>query len=110
LGQKGWDVNRVEAYRTVARAAPEPALLDRVAEADALTLTASSGVHAFLALRTRDGLPVPVPAHVVCIGLTTAEAARAAGLENVHEAWGASARGIVDELIGELGPRGDHAP
>ncbi len=32
----------VEAYRTVARAAPEPALLDRVAAADALTLTATS--------------------------------------------------------------------
>ena len=31
LAQKGWDVRRVEAYRTVARAAPEPALLDRVA-------------------------------------------------------------------------------
>jgi uroporphyrinogen III methyltransferase/synthase len=110
LGQKGWDVHRVEAYRTVARAAPDPALLDRVATADALTLTASSGVQAFLALRTRDDLPVPVPAHVVCIGPTTAEAARAAGLENVHEAWGASAKGIVDELIGELGPGGDHAP
>ena len=38
LAAKGWDVRRVEAYRTVARAAPEPALLDRVAAADALTL------------------------------------------------------------------------
>lgn len=110
LGQKGWDVHRVEAYRTVAGAAPEPMLLDRVGVADALTLTATSAVHAFAALRTSEGLPVPVPAHVVCIGPTTADAARAAGLENVHEAWGASAQGIVDELIGELGPRGDDGP
>jgi uroporphyrinogen III methyltransferase/synthase len=110
LGQKGWEVRRVEAYRTVARAAPEPALLEQVAAADALTLSATSTVQAFLALRTPDGGPVAVPPHVVCIGPTTAAAARAAGLENVHEAWGASAEGIVAELIGELGPRGVDGP
>ena len=107
LAAKGWDVHRVEAYRTVARAAPEAALLERVAVADALTLTATSAVQAFLALRTEAGAPVVPPAHIVCIGPTTAAAARAAGLVGVHEAWGASAQGIVDELIGELGPRGD---
>jgi uroporphyrinogen III methyltransferase/synthase len=110
LGQKGWDVQRVEAYRTVPRAAPEPALLDRVAAADALTFTATSTVQAFLALRTAAGNPVQPPPHVVCIGPTTAAAARAAGLEGVHEAWGASAQGIVDELIGELGPGGRNGP
>jgi uroporphyrinogen-III synthase len=110
LGQKGWEVRRVEAYRTVARTAPEPALLERVAAADAVTLSATSAVHAFLALRTPEGRPVAAPAHVVCIGPTTAAAARAAGLENVHEAWGASAQGIVDELIGELGPGGVDGP
>jgi uroporphyrinogen III methyltransferase/synthase len=110
LGAKGWEVRRVEAYRTVALTAPEPALLERVAAADALTLSATSTVRAFLALRTPQGRPVGVPPHVVCIGPTTAAAARAAGLENVHEAWGASAQGIVDELIGELGPRGVDGP
>jgi uroporphyrinogen III methyltransferase/synthase len=110
LGQKGWSVRRVEAYRTVAREDPEPALLERVAAADALTLSATSTVQAFLALRTPEGRPVTVPTHVVCIGPTTAAAARAAGLENVHEAWGASAQGIVDELIGELGPAGVDGP
>ncbi len=103
LGQKGWDVHRVEAYRTVARAMPEPALLERVTAADALTFTATSSVQAFMALRTEAGHPVTPPAHVVCIGPTTAAAARAAGLDGVHEAWGASAQGIVDELIGHLG-------
>jgi uroporphyrinogen-III synthase len=81
-----------------------------VATADALTLTAPSGVQAFLGLRTAEGLPVPVPALVVCIGPTTAEAARTAGLENVHEAAGASAQGIVDELIRVLGPGGQTGP
>ncbi len=106
LGQKGWDVRRVEAYRTVARAAPEAALVDRVTAADALIFTATSSVRAFVALRTAAGGPVIAPAHVVCIGPTTAAAARAAGLEGVHEAWGASAQGIVDELIGDLGAAG----
>jgi uroporphyrinogen III methyltransferase/synthase len=110
LSQKGWDVRRVETYRTVARDAPVPALLERVAAADALTLTAPSGVQAFLALQTAEGLPVPVPTHVVCIGPTTTNAARAAGLENVHEATGASAQGIVDELIRVLGPGGQTGP
>ncbi len=106
LGQKGWDVRRVEAYRTVACAAPEAALVDRVTAADALIFTATSSVRAFVALRTAAGGPVIAPAHVVCIGPTTAAAARAAGLEGVHEAWGASAQGIVDELIGDLGAAG----
>ena len=110
LAQKGWDVRRVEAYRTVARAAPEPALLDRVAAADVLTFSAPSSVHAFVALRTAEGRPLPPPALVVCIGPTTAAAARAAGLDNVREARGASAQGIVDELIEALGPGADDAP
>jgi uroporphyrinogen III methyltransferase/synthase len=107
LAGKGWDVRRVEAYRTVARRVPEPALLDRVAAADALTFTAPSAVQAFLALRTAADRPLTPPAHVVCIGATTAAAARAAGLDGVREARDASAQGIVDELIDVLGAGGD---
>jgi uroporphyrinogen-III synthase len=55
-------------------------------------------------LRTPDGAPVPVPAHVVGIGATTAEAARAAGMTGVHEAWGASTEGIVAELSAHFSP------
>ncbi len=57
-------------------------------------------------MRTADGAPVTPPALVVCIGPTTAAAARAAGLHGVHEAPGASAQGIVDELVAHLGPGG----
>jgi uroporphyrinogen III methyltransferase/synthase len=110
LAQLGWEVQRVEAYRTVPAAAPAPELLARVADADALVLTATSSVHAFAALRTPDGNAVPAPAHVVCIGPTTAEAARAAGMTGVHEAWGASTEGIVAELSHHFGPAAPSAP
>jgi len=110
LARLGWDVRRIQAYRTVPGAAPAPALLDRVAAADAITFTAASSVVAFLALRTADGAPVTPPAHVVCIGPTTAAAARAAGLGGVREARNASAQGIVDELIEVLGPGADDGP
>ncbi len=103
LRQKGWHVDRVEAYRTVPVSAPDPGVLARVARADAVAFTASSSVHAFVALRGPDGEPVPVPGHVVCIGPTTAAAARAAGLGGVREAWGASAEGMVAELIDHFG-------
>ncbi len=109
LGGAGWDVRRVEAYRTVARSSPPPEMLALVAAADAVAFTAASSLAAYLALRTPEGAPVPVPAHVVCIGPTTAAAARAAGLAGVHEAWGASAEGIVAELIGHFGPDGGTA-
>jgi len=53
---------------------------------------------------TPDGTAVSPPPHVVCIGPTTAAAARAAGLPGVHEAWGASAEGIVAELVDHFSP------
>ena len=73
-----------------------------MAGADALTFTATSSVQAYQALRTPGGQPMPVPALVVCIGPTTAANARALGLPEVHEAWGASAQGMVDALIHHL--------
>jgi uroporphyrinogen III methyltransferase / synthase len=103
LAQKGWDVVRVEAYRTVALSAPEPALLAQAGAADAIVFTASSSVQAFVALRTPAGGPVPVPPHVTCIGPTTAGAAREAGMDGVHEASGSSAEGIVAELTAHFG-------
>ncbi len=109
LEDKGWTVERVEAYRTVPAAAPDPALLDRVAAADAIAFAATSAVQAFATLTRPDGGPVPVPPHVVCIGPTTAAAARAAGMANVFEAWGATAAGMVEELVDHFGRRPDDA-
>ena len=109
LSEKEWDVVRVEAYRTVPLSAADPTVLARAGAADAVVFTATSSVHAFAALRTPEGAPVPVPRHVVCIGPTTAEAARAAGMAGVHEAWGSSAEGIVAELVAHFGGGGDRA-
>jgi uroporphyrinogen III methyltransferase/synthase len=102
LAQKGWDVRRVEAYRTVALAAPEPELLARMAAADALTLTATSAAKAFVALGGADGGPLPAPPLVLCIGPTTAASAEALGLAGVQMAREASTEGIVDALIRHL--------
>lgn len=85
LAERGWDVDVVSAYRTVAAssagASPvdesaESELADRVTQADALTFTSSSTVSGFLA---RFGAQAAPPL-VVCIGPIAAETARAAGL------------------------------
>jgi uroporphyrinogen III methyltransferase/synthase len=110
LAEKGWEVDRVEAYRTVNLEMAEPALLAQVAQADAVTFTASSAIRAYRALRTPDGLPVPVPPYVVCIGPTTAEQARALGLSGVDVAWGASTQGIVDVLVDHFAGRHGDGP
>jgi uroporphyrinogen III methyltransferase/synthase len=102
LAQKGWEVHRVEAYRTIAGTPPDPAVFASVEAADAVVFTATSSVHAFLELRTSAGAAVRPPGHVVCIGPTTASAALDAGFDGVHEAWGASAAGIVAELVGHF--------
>jgi uroporphyrinogen III methyltransferase/synthase len=99
LERKGWDVTRVVAYRTVNLPVAEPALLGEVAQADAVTFTATSSVRAYLDLRTPEGVSLPVPPYVVCIGPTTTDNARAMGLSGVDTAWGASAAGIVAVLV-----------
>ncbi len=109
LAAKGWSVDRVTAYRTVPVRAPEPEVLARVSAADAVVFTATSSVRAFRELRGPDGTAVRAPRHVVCIGPTTAEAARAAGFSGVHEAWGASTDGILAELVDHFG-RADGTP
>jgi uroporphyrinogen III methyltransferase / synthase len=109
LSSKGWSVDRVTAYRTVVSVRHDPAVLAQVARADSVVFTASSSVRAFTELRGPDGTAVPVPPHVVCIGPTTAEAAREAGYAGVHPADDASAEGIVAELVHHFG-RGDGDP
>jgi uroporphyrinogen III methyltransferase / synthase len=110
LTQKGWDVQRVEAYRTVPVEAPDPADLALLPAADALTFASPSAVEAYVALRSPEAVPVQAPAHVVCIGATTAAAARDAGFADVHQAQDASAEGIVAELVELFGSGPDSAP
>jgi uroporphyrinogen-III synthase len=103
LRAKGWDVRRVEAYRTVDLRAPEPERLAQVMTADAIVFTASSAVRAFAALGPPALDVSESTALAVCIGPATAEAARDAGWRMVVEAPRASADGIVDAIVGRLG-------
>ena len=75
LRGKGWNVEVVEAYRTVP-AAPGGAGLEALGDADAITFTSSSTVTGFLELAG----PERVPPVVACIGPITARTAMQAGL------------------------------
>ena len=97
LGAKGWDVERVEAYRTVALPAPEPARAEALVASDAVVFLAASSVRSFVAWAVA---PPPV---VVCIGAATAAAARAAGFSGVVEADAATPEGVVAALVDRLG-------
>lgn len=93
LRERGWDVEVVEAYRTL------PADLDDTARralagAEAITFTSASTVENFLAAAGSDAAPPTVAA----IGPITAAAARRAGLEVTLEADPHSIDGLVDAL------------
>ena len=102
LAAKGWAVERVEAYRTVALPSPDPASTARVADADAIVFLAASSVEAYAAAAPSSA--AAAPPLVVCIGATTAAAARAAGLAGVEQAPAASPEGLVAALAEHLGP------
>ena len=94
LGELGWDVDVVEAYRTEP-AAPGPARLEAAAKADAITFTSSSTVSSYLAVAGADRLP-PV---VACIGPVTAATARQAGVTVSVVANQHTLDGLVTALI-----------
>ena len=99
LPAKGWTVDAVVAYRTVA-ATVEPAVLARAAAADAITFTSGSTVRSFVAAAGRDA----VPATVVCIGPVTAAAALDAGLTACRGGGRALARRTRRRPRGGAGP------
>jgi uroporphyrinogen III methyltransferase/synthase len=93
LRAAGWDVDVVDAYRTVA-ATIVPQQRDRIAAADAITFTSSSTVERFVEAAGVDRVP-PV---VACIGPVTADTARRLGLDVDIEAAEHTIAGIVDAL------------
>ena len=100
LRSRGWDVDVVEAYRTV-RCDHTPDVGRAVAAADTVTFTSPSTVEAFLA-----AFGDQVPDTVACIGPVTAAAARAAGLAVQVEAATHTVPGLVDALVDDAGRRG----
>ena len=102
LRAAGWEVDVVEAYRTVPAAIDgEPR--DAAAAADVVTFTSSSTVERFVEALGRDAVP-PV---VACIGPITAATARRLGLTVDVEAAEHTIDGLLAALAawGETGPR-----
>ena len=93
LRAKGWTVDEVDAYRTVAGTPTDDALA-RIDEADVVTFTSSSTVENFLAAVGPDR----VPARVACIGPVTAATAREHGLHVDVEAAVHTIDGLVAAL------------
>jgi uroporphyrinogen III methyltransferase / synthase len=102
LTEKGWDVRRVEAYRTVVLSPPEGWILERMAGADAVIFLASSSARAYADLRGADSAPLRVPPLAVCMGPSTAQEARDLGMVGVEEAPSPSTDGIIDALVQHL--------
>jgi uroporphyrinogen III methyltransferase/synthase len=99
LRAKGWEVDVVEAYRTVAADPPAPDVLAAARAADAIAFTSSSTVTRYLELAGPDAVP-PV---VACIGPVTAATAEEAGLDVTVVAREHTVAGLVDALVAVLG-------
>jgi uroporphyrinogen III methyltransferase / synthase len=102
LAVKGWQVQRVETYRTMPMPPPSRAIREQMARADAVIFTASSSVESYGALVAPDGSPLGVPPVVICIGPTTAKSARGLGMTAVVEADDATAEGIAAAVVRHL--------
>lgn len=102
LRAKGWEVDEVVAYRTVAAAPPPVAVVAVLAEADVVTFTSPSAVTAYLSVRTGAGCVLPVPPVVACIGPVTAAAARHAGLTAIVESPTPSPEALVAAIAAHL--------
>jgi uroporphyrinogen III methyltransferase / synthase len=98
LRAAGWDVDVVEAYRTIA-VQPSASEVAAVQAADAVTFTSSSTVTNFLATVGRHAVP-PV---VACIGPVTASTASEAGLRVDVVAQTHTIDGLVAALVAVLG-------
>jgi uroporphyrinogen III methyltransferase/synthase len=94
LAAKGWEVDVVEAYRTVA-APVDAARRAQLATADMVTFTSSSTVTRFL----ESAGPESVPPAVATIGPITAATAREHGLRVDIEAPVHTIDGLVDAIV-----------
>jgi uroporphyrinogen III methyltransferase/synthase len=94
LRQRGWSVDVVVAYKTVAPS-PSPQQLAAASTADVITFTSSSTVERYLEVAGPDG----IPATVACIGPVTAATARGRGLRVDIEAPVHSIPGLVDAIV-----------
>jgi uroporphyrinogen III methyltransferase/synthase len=94
LRNKGWDVEVVEAYRTVP-GRPAEGALRAAAAADAITFTSSSTVTGYLDLAG----PGAVPPVVASIGPITSRTAKEHGIDVTIEADPSTVDGLVEALL-----------
>jgi uroporphyrinogen III methyltransferase / synthase len=99
LADRGWDVDAVEAYRTVPETV-SPELLAAAARADAICFASSSAVNSYVDQASGAGLPAPPV--VACIGPATTASARARGLPVAAEAGEHTLEGLVNALLDVL--------
>jgi uroporphyrinogen III methyltransferase/synthase len=104
LSQRGYEVDVLPVYRTVA-ARPDPAVVERVrrGEVDALTFTSSSTVTNLCDLL--GDVPEPQPL-VASIGPVTSRTAKERGLRVDVEATEHTVDGLVDALLSAIGNEG----
>jgi uroporphyrinogen-III synthase len=94
LRQKGWQVDVVDAYKTVALS-PDVEVLEAALNADVVTFTSPSTVRAFL--RASEGR---MPSRLVaCIGPVTQLALEEAGMPVDLVASEHTAEGLVDAIV-----------
>ena len=98
LAALGWQLDVVEAYRTLSVEPPADELAG-VATADVVTFTAPSTVKQFARLLAGSGAGAGAPPMVACIGPVTADAARAAGFEPTVVASHYTIDGLLDAVI-----------
>jgi uroporphyrinogen III methyltransferase/synthase len=101
LRARGWEVDVVDAYRTIPAALTAEQRADAL-RADIVTFTSSSSVERFLESAGADAVP-PV---VACIGPITADTARAHGLTVDVEAPVHTIPGLIDALVAWAGALG----
>ncbi len=98
----GWDVEVVDAYRTIP-VTPDADTLAAVSGADAVTFTSSSTVTNFCAALDVDPTRLDgVPPVVVSIGPVTSATARERGLKVTAEASDHTIDGVVEAVLGVL--------
>lgn len=100
LRAAGWEVDVVEAYRSV-QDQPSPEALASAAGADAITFTSPSTVRSYLELAG----PGAVPPVVACIGPVTAAAARESHVDVAVVAEVHTMEGLVAALAAQLAGR-----
>ncbi len=102
LAARGWQVDAVEAYRTVCAEVPA-VRLERALSADAICFTSGSTVESWVAVAGATAPPV-----VASIGPVTTAAAKRLGLAVTVEAADANVDGLVDALTRWFGASRGH--